>query len=234
MALAGLTNSHNRFSIKLRFATHKPDGLLFYNGRLGDDNRDEEAKEGPFDFASLRLEADTLVLAYSLGERRATEHRLDRDDINSNQKLSNGRWRTITLVFAERAWLLALGDDDACEPLLQQSAAGSPESPMMAPSGCRAKRVQHSGCTNPMQPECYRSFDLDGPLYLGYAPPYAATFAAQHRHSTYFCNLHSKITILFNFVFFYLKKIAWTKYKEVFLSFITIMLLHIPVYFVLQ
>lgn len=153
IALPGI-QTRFRFKIKLTFASVKPDGYLFYNGRL---NQPRSA-----DFVSLQIEKSRLVFSYSLGDNYV--NRLELDEIG----VSDGKWRTVSLEYKSQYVVLALDNDgrfetDACEFAYNQNKTES---------DCFRLRKQFElpdKCLNEIE-TCFRYFDLNGPLKLGQGP----------------------------------------------------------------
>ena len=140
--------SRMRFKVKLTFATIKPNGHLFYNGRLDSFSHD---------FISLEIQNSKLVFSYSLGDSQPNVIRLD-----NAFDMSDGKWHTVTLNYANRNFTLSVDNDNneeinACDLAHNQSAL------------CFKTRFTHTlseKCTNPFE-SCFRYFDLNGPFQIG-------------------------------------------------------------------
>jgi cadherin EGF LAG seven-pass G-type receptor 1 len=157
LVLQGIRN-RLRFKIKLSFATVKSNGHLFFNGRL------DRAQFSGLDFIALRIKNDHLVFSYSLGETATNEIVMDKLSV------SDGKWRTVTIEYANRNVSLSLDNDDldnvdACE--LARNSDKTRES-----SECVRVSSYYNlpaKCRNQIE-TCFRYFDLNGPFVLGKAP----------------------------------------------------------------
>ena len=160
LALPGLQNRF-RFKLKLTFATVKPDGYLFYNGRLERRGLHNNAN----DFVALRIEQSYLVFSYSLGSSQPSEIRLD------NITVSDGKWRTVSIVYEHQTFVISLDNDnlqevDACELAYNNIIDNS----MQLIDCFRVKSTYElpEKCASQIE-TCFRHFDLNGPLNLGRA-----------------------------------------------------------------
>nr|QVK45661.1 G protein-coupled receptor [Proales similis] len=144
MALDGIRN-RQRFSLKLTFATIHTDGFLLFNGQLNSNSIK--------DFFALKIRRSHLLFEYSLGEKSTVELELN------SVIVSDGKWRTLTISYSNREFNISLDDDnfedvDAC---------------VLGTVNC--VRIHHIHelplkCNSQIA-NCFRHFDLDGPLIIG-------------------------------------------------------------------
>jgi hypothetical protein len=156
LILPGLQN-RLRFKLKLTFATFDSNGYLLYNGRI--DNSNSQITK-VHDFIALKIESSFLQLRFSLGDQQTNEINI------KSLNVSDGKWRTVTIEYENRNFNIFIDNDDlayidACEIANNGRQANSSE--------CIRVNYYHAldaKCSNQIE-NCYRYFDLNGPLVLG-------------------------------------------------------------------
>ena len=149
-AFVALPNLKQRvkLNLTLSFSTVASNGLLFYNGRLNDED----------DFVALELLDKSLLFHYSTGHT-ANEARLER-----KQGFSDGKFHKVHIDFDERNVFLSHGDCDVKLALVQD--ASLPEEYRCANTSSPSAEKECGSFLN----HCPKYLDLTGPLTFGALP----------------------------------------------------------------
>lgn len=153
LTFSSLRQRH-RLTLRLKFATKRPNGLLLYNGRYNEQH----------DFIGLELLDGRVRFSYSLGGVHKAE-------VFVGERLADGRWHEVELVYVNRTATLKL---DGCDEAL----LGAVERYDLGPRYACASRTTlelEGHCADRMQ-TCFRFLDLAGPLQVGGLPPLPTTF----------------------------------------------------------
>ena len=87
----------DEFNITLRFATQHSDGIIFYNGRLNDEN----------DFVALEIRGRALVFRFHTGA--ANEEPIEVSLSRQDGAFSNGQFHRVQVRYANESATLVVG-----------------------------------------------------------------------------------------------------------------------------
>jgi cadherin EGF LAG seven-pass G-type receptor 1 len=136
------------FNISLEFVTQSMDGLLFYNGRLNDEN----------DFIALELTKKTLIFHYSTGEEIGTT------SVRQGKGFSDGQFHSVEILYDNGDVTLSV---DGCDTKLAIKFASDLEDRWKCANQTIVSQRKSCGA---FLNHCPKFLDLTGPFLLGGVP----------------------------------------------------------------
>ena len=145
------------FNLTLEFATQLPSGLIFYNGRLNDEN----------DYVSLALTdmGKTLKFEFSTGSDPEVL------TLSNPKPFSDGNFHRVEVVYKNKTAVLSVGHD--CDVRLSLKYGSTLKPRYFCANQTAEKEVQHCGFYSN---DCTNFLDLTGPLLIGGVPQEGRSF----------------------------------------------------------
>ena len=140
----------DEFNITVEFATQQSSGLIFYNGRLNDEN----------DFVALKIRGKSIVFQFYTGapEELPAEVTLTRE-----QGFSDGNFHRVEVRYNNESATIVVGDD--CDEKLALKFGNQLKDEYKCAN--RTKVTRSSDQCGFYSGRCVRFLDLTGPLVLG-------------------------------------------------------------------
>ncbi|KAL5014373.1 hypothetical protein ScPMuIL_008643 [Solemya velum] len=148
-----------RFTIQLRFATQKKNGLLFYNGRFNEKQ----------DFIALEIIDNQVQFSFSLGSNITTVTPFIQGGV------ADGNWHQVKVEFLNTTATVTVGEN--CDTGISVKYGD-----LLGNYTCAARVAnQLPGKCAKITTTCHRLLDLTGPLQIGGLPTLPSTFQIQNK-----------------------------------------------------
>lgn len=141
----------DEFNITLSFATQQPRGVLFYNGRLNNEN----------DFVSLEIRDKSLVFQFHTGA--PNEGPVEVSLSRHNGGFSDGQFHRVEVRYSNESATIVVGEN--CDEKLALKYGHKLTEPYLCANQTKHVRL-HSQCGF-YSGRCVRLLDLSGPFLLG-------------------------------------------------------------------
>ena len=143
------------FNISLEFATQLPHGMIFYNGRLSDEN----------DYVSLELTEGGKVLLFKFSTGNSPPVELT---LHKNKAFSDGNFHRIEINYKNETVLMSLGGND-CDKRLSLKFIDKLKDEFICANATTMIKREKSYCGF-YSGKCTKFVDLTGPLLIGGIP----------------------------------------------------------------
>ena len=143
------------FNISLEFATQLPDGLIFYNGRLSDEN----------DYISLELTdgGKAILFKFSTGNSLPVQLSLSKE-----KPFSDGHFHRVEVNYKNETVVISLGGN-TCDKRLSLKHIDTLKDEYICANSTTTMKREESFCGF-YSGKCTKFLDLTGPLMIGGIP----------------------------------------------------------------